>query len=248
MTADLRLGRWQSVLVDVECDALICDPPFGARTHAAWREGPRANGSPGDRTRGGKIGVAAAKDRTLITYAEWTPDDVAEFVGHWSPRARGWLVALTSHDLAPAWSDAFEAAGRYAFAPLPCVTLGGSVRLAGDGPSSWTVWAMVARPRKAFAKWGTLPGAYVHSVSPDERAAGGGGRGKLLDLMRALVKDYSRPGDLICDPTAGFGTTGRAALSMGRRFVGAECDEAAHAEAMRRLSRPTNGDLLAGLG
>lgn len=232
---DLRLGRWQDVLADVECDALIVDPPFGARTHAAWREGPRANGSPG-------------KDRTLITYAEWTPDDVATFVAHWSLRARGWFVAMTSHDLAPAWTDAFEVAGRYAFAPLPCVTLGGSVRLCGDGPSSWTVWAMVARPRKAFARWGTLPGAYVHSVSPGERAEGGGGRGKPLDLMRALVKDYSRPGDLIVDPCSGYGTTGLAALSMGRRFVGAECDAAAHAEAMKRLSRPTNGDLLAGLG
>ena len=165
------------------------------------------------------------------------------------------MVALTSHDLAPAWQDAYEAAGRYNFAPLPCVTWGGSIRLGGDGPSSWTVWAMVARPKtRAFQKWGTLAGAY--QVAQPNNALGvnglpvssagalpGGGRGKPLDLMRALVRDYSRPGDLVCDPCSGYGTTGVAALGMGRRFVGAECDQAAHAEAMVRLGRVQPVDL-----
>ena len=238
MTADLRLGRWQSVLADVECDALICDPPYSRKVH----QGNRSGANPSD-----------AYGRDQINYAEWCAQDVAEFVGSWAPRTRGWMLALTSSDLIPAWIDAYEDAGRLAFQPLPCVMPGMTCRLTGDGPSSWAVYAMVARPRThAMARWGTLDGAYFVRQAkgwPTGAAReGGGGRSKSIDLMRALVKDYSRPGDLICDPTAGFGTTGLAALSMGRRFVGAECDEAAHAEAMRRLARPTNGDLLAGLG
>lgn len=231
MTYDLRIGRYQDVLADVEVDAVIADPPFGARTHAAWREGPRHNGA--GKTVGG---------RTAITYNSWTPDDVSAFVESWSPRTRGWIVALTSHDLAPAWQDAFETAGRYSFAPLPCVTWGGSVRLAGDGPSSWTVWAMVARPRtKAMRKWGTLPGAYESAIQRaewcrDMSGLAGGGRGKPLDLMRAIVSDYSRPGDLVCDPTAGYGSTLAAALQKGRRAIGAEVDPEVHAEAQRRLA------------
>lgn len=255
MTADLRLGRYQDVLADVECDAVVTDPPFGARTHAAWRASDRESGpdhAAGKKTaRSARSDIAAKLKRTPIEYASWTPEDVAAFVAHWGPRTRGWMVALTSHDLAPAWSDAFEAIGRYAFAPIPCVTWGGSIRLAGDGPSGWTVWAMVARPRVApYAKWGTLPGAYISRGGQNvwREHGGGGGRGKPIDLMRALVRDYSRPGDLICDPCAGYGTTGRAALSMGRRFVGAECDAAAHAEALNRLGRPTSGDLFAGIG
>ena len=33
MSADLRLGRWQDVLQDVTCDALIVDAPYSERTH-----------------------------------------------------------------------------------------------------------------------------------------------------------------------------------------------------------------------
>lgn len=227
---DLRPGRWQDVLADVEVDAVITDPPFGARTHVAWREG----------------GAAAKLKRGPITYQAWTPEDVAAFVSSWSPRCRGWMVALTSHDLALAWQDAYESAGRYAFAPIPCVTWGGSIRLAGDGPSNWTVWAMAARPRTREAQsWGTLPGAYVTQGGSNVwREGGGGGRGKPPSLMRALVHDYSRPGDLVCDPCAGYGTTLAAAAQLGRRAIGAECDPEVHAEAMRRLSRVQVVDLL----
>lgn len=237
MTADLRLGRYQDVLADVECDALICDPPYGARTHG------------GHALIAGRDDLADRNSRADIAYTAWSHADVLAFVTDWSPRTRGWMVALTSHDLIGAWESAYQAAGRYAFAPLPCVTPGMSVRIAGDGPSSWSVYAMVSRPaNKRFAKWGTLPGAYYQTRTSEWQHGGGGGRGKPIDLMRALVKDYSRPGDLICDPCAGYGTTGLAALSMGRRFVGAECDAAAHTEALNRLGRPTSGDLFAGIG
>jgi len=32
---DLHLGRWQDELADLECDAIICDPPYGARAPSA---------------------------------------------------------------------------------------------------------------------------------------------------------------------------------------------------------------------
>jgi len=199
----LRLGRWQDVLAGVfECDALICDPPYSFRVHSGHN----------------KLAKASASER--IEYSSLSPEDVTAFVASWAPRTKGWMACMTSHDLVPAWTAAYAAAGRLAFAPVPCVTIGGAVRMAGDGPASWAVYLMVSRPRtKAMAKWGALPGAYV------ERRAfrrGGGGRNKSMDLMRAIVRDYSRPGDLVCDPCAGYATTGVAALTLGRRFVGAE--------------------------
>lgn len=228
MSADLRFGRWQDVLADVECDALIADPPYSQRNHAGHDA----------------IAGFEAKDghaRETISYSHWTAETVHEFVASWSPRVAGWIVCLTSHDLIPAWESAFEAAKRCHFAPVPCVITGMTFRMMGDGPSSWAVYAVVARPRtKAMAKWGTLPGAYVFGKAYN---GSGGGRGKPIDLMRALVRDYSRPGDLICDPCAGYATTGVAALGMGRRFVGAECDQAVHAEGLARLSRVQPVDL-----
>jgi len=229
-TVDWRQGRWEEVLADVgEVDALICDPPYSARTHGRKRESQRRDG--------GKL--------TDISYAHWDDFDVAHFVASWAPRVRGWWAVMTSHDLAPAWERALdETAGLYVFAPLPCVLRGMSVRLAGDGPSSWTVWLIVARPRHApYSKWGTLPGAYTMGAvtDPDSRIGG-----KPEKLMRSIVSDYTRPGDLIVDPCGGHATTLLAARALGRRAIGAEMDPEAYEAGARRLARPYSPDLFAG--
>lgn len=233
---DLRVGRWESVLADVEVDAVITDPPYSERNHVGHNAYAGAKTSTG-----GNIRNQDGHPREIIGYAHWTPEIIHAFVSSWSPRTRGWMLALTSHDLIPAWEAAYGDAGRYCFAPIPCVLVGMSVRMMGDGPSSWAVYAVVARPRTAaMLKWGTLPGAY--SAAPT-RGDSGGGRGKPLDLMRALVTDYSRPGDLVCDPCAGYGSTLAAAAQKGRRAIGAEVDPAVHAEALVRLSRVQTADL-----
>lgn len=218
---DLRFGDWQSVLYDVgTVDALITDPPFGVATHNGAKS-TREDGSPTD-------GLGP-------DYAHWTRDDVIAFVTAWSPRVRGWMACMTSHDLIPAWRDAYEAVDRYAFAPVPIVIRGMSNRLVGDGPSSWAVYLMVARPRStAFSRWGTLPGAYVHAANPDASK----GRGKPRALLDEIVRDYSRQGDLVCDPLAGWGSTLFAALGLDRRAVGAERDPKAHEIATSNARHP----------
>jgi hypothetical protein len=123
-----------------------------------------------------------------------------------------------------------ERRGRYVFAPVAWTNPGGNVRLCGDGPANWTCWAVVSRPRK-MAKWRALPGHYV--VTQDRKQAVVGG--KPVALMQGLVRDYSRPGELVCDPCSGGGTTARACMIEGRRFVGAEKDPKTHALAMERI-------------
>lgn len=227
----LRHGRWQAVLADVTCDALISDPPYSARVHEGQRHGRRPNGA---------TQVASATGNMISTeglgYGSLSPADVHELVQHWASRTRGWMCFFTSHDLAIDYSTALKVAGRYVFAPIACVQRGMNVRLAGDGPSNWTTWLVVARPR-TLAKWGTLQGAYVGSPRDPglcyERVPGG----KPLWLMRAVVRDYSRPGDLICDPYAGGGTTLLAARAEGRRGIGAEMDRERYELAQRNLTQ-----------
>lgn len=228
MTLDpeLRLGRWQDVSAGIVADAIICDPPYGGRTHENSRRlgNGRADG--------------CELDDLGPSYSAWTADDVMELVREWHEFCRGWIVALTSHDLIPAWQAAHDEVGRYCFAPVPCVMRGMSVRLCGDGPSSWTVYAVVARPSTVeFSRWGTLPGAYTGSPSPEA----GGGRGKPEWLMQALVRDYSRPGDLVVDPFCGWGPTLAACRALGRRSIGIDCDADALVECRRRLGRPAQG-------
>lgn len=229
--ADLRLGRWQDVLADVECDAWISDAPYGEETHAG-HDAILHDGN------------SAAEGRRSIDYDPLRRDDVAEIVAHWHRRTRGWMVSLTDHNLVPAWETAMRAAGRQVFCPIPVIDHGSRVRLAGDGPSNWTVWMVVSRPRnREFARWGTLPGVYERSPG-DPRSERMGG--KPLGVMRAIVRDYSRPGDVVCDPFAGYGTTLLAALMEGRRAIGAECDPEAHAAARARLGRGYTLDLFGG--
>ena len=147
---------------------------------------------------------------------------------------------MTSHDLVPAWEEALEKASRYVFAPLPVIDIGSNVRLCGDGPSSWTVWMIVARPKtRRFSTWGTLRGKYERERGDPQSPCRGG---KPLGVMRAIVRDYSRPGDLVCDPCAGAGTTLIAAIAEGRRAIGAEIDREAYDMAMARTDAPLFAD------
>jgi site-specific DNA-methyltransferase (adenine-specific) len=235
---DLRLGRWQDTLADVTtCDAVICDPPYSARTHeGSTDEVLNSTGKKATLKSGRTMSDSA---RRPLNYTGWTNDDVITFIDSWAPRCEGWIVCVTSHDLVPAYEASLERHGRLTFAPLPWFSPGSRVRLTGDGPSSWTCWVVVSRPRKApYSKWGTLPGGYV---TPPEACEVVGG--KPIGLMRAIVRDYSRPGDLIVDPFCGSGTTALAAASEGRRCITSEELPAHHEIARRRFARGYTPDL-----
>jgi site-specific DNA-methyltransferase (adenine-specific) len=235
MSIDLRLGKWEDVLGDVECDAIISDPPYSKRTHEGHdgavdelRLAGEEKRMRVDRRNGAVYSVGVSR-RRAIDYGHWTQSDVNAFIDAWAPRNRGWFVCMSDHLLCPAYEAAYDRHGLTTFAPVGILIPGMTVRMAGDGPSSWMLYANVARPKR-LSKWGTLPGGYTGG--PGERVHIGG---KPLWLMRALVRDYSRRGDLICDPCAGAGTTLLAAATEGRRAVGAEFDPKTHALAMKRI-------------
>jgi len=234
---DFRLGRYQDVLQDVECDALICDPPYSDRTHSGHNSGADlANvGTYGHVRSNGKID--AYRPRREINYGCWTQDNVREFLEFWQGRNRGWYVCMSDNQLCGVWRDEFERIGLTSFQPVPILIPGMTVRLCGDGPSSWTVYLNVARP-KSYNKWGTLPGGYY--VKQEKTIAVGG---KPLSAMVAIIRDYSKPGDLICDPCAGGATTLIAAASQGRRAVGSEMDADTYAKAKARIDAGYTPDM-----
>lgn len=222
---DLRCGRWQDVLADVgEVDAVICDPPYGERTHRGHDSATKQI-----------ISATGQKTRNELSYTAWTSEDVFTFVAHWLPRCKGWFCAMTSDDLIPAWRDAYSDAGRLDFAPVGILIH--HPRLLGDGPASGLNYLMVCRPRsKRFSGgWNCPPwyGPYYAAQRDADQHIGG----KTLDLMRKVVSDYTRPGDMVCDPTAGGATTLIAAHTLGRRAIGAEMDPVTHAKAQDRIDR-----------
>lgn len=58
---------------------------------------------------------------------------------------------------------------------------------------------------------------------------------KPVELLDRIVRCSSNESDLVVDPFCGSGTTGVAALALGRRFVGIETSEAHLATARKRI-------------
>jgi site-specific DNA-methyltransferase (adenine-specific) len=231
---DLRHGDYRDVLSDVYPDAVIVDPPYSARTHAG--SDPSVPG------------------RRRVDYTHWTHADILACTAWMHRRVRGWIVVVTDDLSIHLWRTALgggtlhsrDGVPYYDFAALPYVAVGSRVRICGDGPSCWVTHIVTARPRcQPYASWGTLPGAYIlpRGLPQYDREQPHIG-GKPLWLMRALIRDYTRPGDLVCDPTAGAGTTLLAAAIEGRRAVGAEMDRDTYTAARARLAEGYTPSLL----
>ncbi len=230
---DLRLGRWQDALADVEMvDAVITDPPYSARTEKGQRSGT--------------VGCGEGPRAGTIRYGSVSEADVVALVKRWAPVTRRWFVMFGDH-LSVRWAlDALDGAGWYSFAPLAWAKTDAAPRLMSDGPSPGAEFVAVGRPRRRLDRIEKRfrPGWYHGPSRNMDRIVIGG---KPQWLMRAIVRDYSEPGDLVCDPCAGGATTLLASVVEGRRAVGAEMDPDTYAKALARLERGHTPDLFAGV-
>src|SRR6185312_2026352 len=79
-----------------------------------------------------------------------------------------------------------------------------------------------------------IPGR-APSVQPDGRAANGHPCSRALEHFDFLVRWWSEEGETILDPFMGSGTTGVAAVKLGRKFTGIEIDPGYFDIACRRI-------------
>lgn len=221
-------------------NALIFDAPFSETTHSGHKDGKltadraaafakaHADSPTPESKYSARKSEHGESGRRDIDYDCFTEEDIEKFSEVWMPVCSGWTVSITDDVLAPVWRKSFEKHGRYAFSPVALVETGSRVRMSGDGPSQWSTWAIMSRPKnKEYSKWGALPGAYVQPAERHINSRNGTDRivgGKNLKTMIEIVSDYSRQGDLVIDPCCGAVTTGRACLRLGRKFIGIEID------------------------
>jgi len=218
---ELRLGDWREALADVVADSVITDPPYSPRTHSGQR--------------------SSIDDGPALDYSSITPADADALAARWS--SARWLVVFGDHISAQWHEAAAQGVDRYTFPPVPWVKRDAAPRFMGDGPSPAheTITVSRVRARMPRAAYRYRPGFYDLPCRPGR--AGGLVGAKPPDLMGALVRDYSEPGDLVVDPYTGSGSTMLAALRYGRRAIGAEVDPETFERAVQRLRSGVVPDL-----
>jgi site-specific DNA-methyltransferase (adenine-specific) len=231
---ELRLGKWQDVLADIkEVDAVITDPPYSERTHKGMRSGSDA-------------GLDGCRCESRIGYQYITIEDIQLAVDDIIKLAPEWTIVFCDHGAWPVWEQVLSKHNQYTFGPVAWVKPN-TPRFGGDGPSLTTEWLCVSRPKKRVKKFSSRPGHYLveGNMAEDKKGSSFVGQ-KPLNGMRALVKNYSEPNDLVYDPYAGSGTTLLAAAIEGRRAIGAEMDPKTFKLAVKRLSKGYTPNMFAG--
>lgn len=230
---DVLEGRARWCVVEGDCrevlrgmapaDVVLTDPPYDARTHR-WA----LTISVGEIARGAKRGVS---DFAALA-------DEAATAAALISATRRWVVAFCALEqlglYAAGAGEAWVRAGVWdRIAPAP--------QLSGDRPAQ-AVDGVAIMHAPGRRRWNRGGGAAIWRHLPergDERPDHP--TPKPLALMLDLVADFSEPGELVLDPFCGSGTTGVAALRLGRRFVGVEIDATYAALARERLASEVRG-------
>lgn len=203
-------------VADGSVDAFVTDPPYGIELKLGTNRTGRARSIAGD-------GRAEAKK----LWREWVPEayraakaDSAHLVfGTWkSPWMHEALAAHFDVKGCIAWDKRVIGLGHYVRPRWEMAYLcvkGKPPRRVDPAPADVWECGRVMRPRH-----------------PCE---------KPVELLRRAVRLVSSPGELVCDPFAGIFSTGVAAVTEGRRFLGMELDVRYCGLGRQRLEQAAHG-------
>lgn len=151
-------------------------------------------------------------DEAIPNY-EW----LAEFAAR-KLKPGGSLICYTGQSILP---DVFAALGKHLryWWPLSLQHLHGGQQL----PGKWVMveWKPIAWYVRDYRNGENYVADTVRGSKPDKNAhewAQG------IDEVFYLIEQLTKPDALVVDPFAGSGSFGKAALSLGRRFIGADLD------------------------
>ena len=219
--------RGLASLADRSVDHVISDPPYGERTHHNHRVGSTA----------AYAGYTASPSRAKeIGFDPLTSEQMRGLAEQFARVARRWSIVFCEIEQTGAWQSEMIRAGLDYVRTGAWVKPGSTPQFSGDRPAVGFE-AIVISHTKGRKRWngGGKHGVWTIPIVKHQVEERLHTTQKPLDLMRELVSDFTDPGDIILDPFAGSGTTGVAAIQLGRRFIGWERDANYHAIAMRRL-------------
>jgi len=183
------------------------------------------------------VSAGARRSRDL-GFANITQEQREAVAGQVSRVVRRWALLFCDEESAHLWRQAIVAAGLEYVRTGYWRKIGGTPQFTGDRPGIAVEAIVIAHP-PGRKRWngGGRPGIWdcpivLNRNSGETRVHT---TQKPLDLMLALVRDFTGHGETILDPFAGSGTTGVACIQTGRQFLGWERDAKYHAVATARL-------------
>jgi hypothetical protein len=229
--ATSNLCRFAAVGADVQ----IVDPPYSPKVHS--------------KAISAGTGGAGVRKRDL-GFGHLTPE-LMQRIAEYAAQVRRWTVVFTDLESIHLWIEAMSRTNVEYVRTVPWVRWS-QPQMSGDRPPTGAEAICIFHAPRANQGGGKMrwngPGNRVAYRSEDldevaraEYAAKSlRGRDKYscekpLDLMLALVSDYSDPGELVFDPCAGSGTTLLAARLLGRECFGLDTSAEAALMAAGRL-------------
>jgi site-specific DNA-methyltransferase (adenine-specific) len=245
MTYQAILGECVSELrkmPDDSIDVCIMDPPYEAETHTKVRRSLPEGGF--KNTPRGHTILSAPIARDFAQMSETLRADVCREVARVTMR---WVVAFCQIEAVGLWKDCFVDAGLQFVRGGIWIKPNGAPQFTGDRPGhGFESIAIAHRPGRKRWNGGGKHGVWTHNLEMDctGRTKAEHPTIKPINLMLELVRDFSDPGETILDPFMGSGSTGVAALRLGRHFVGIEQIPKYHALASDRLRAESLGSTL----
>lgn len=148
----------------------------------------------------------------------------------------GWFIVFCTVEGVAKWADAINSTPMKYKRACVWVKPDSTPQLNGQCPAQGAECFVVAWNGAGHSRWNASGkrGVYTHLVNNPERT-GLHPTEKPRRLMSEILKDFTNPGELVCDPFMGSGTTGVAAVRMGRPFIGIEMDETYFELACKRI-------------
>lgn len=223
-------------------DVAILDPPYSERQHAGVRSSKRNRGLADGNAR---MSACATKRTVDLGFDHFTRADCLRTVMLLAALARRWSIIFCDDGLLQTWREVAALAGLQFIRTGIWIRIGGAPQFTGDRPAAGHEY-MCLLHRKGRKRWngGGLPLVLAHPIVANRsghRSDRMHTTQKPESLMLDLVRLFSDPGETVLDPFAGSGTTGVAALRLGRSFVGCEKMSAHHATATARLEAESRG-------
>lgn len=211
--ATLYLGDCLEVMKTLEpVDHIIGDPPYEKTLHDSK-----------NRLRG-RIRSDTGPDLKGLDFD--AIDDIrSEVVRLASACCKGWFIVFCTVEGTWEWAKEINASPLKYKRACAWVKPDSTPQLNGQCPAQGYECFVCAWAGSGHSQWnaGGKRGVYTHCVNGPERH-GAHPTEKPRRLMAEIIADFTNPEQTILDPFMGSGTTGVAAVQMGRNFIGIEKD------------------------